>query len=133
LHQLLLGLVQDVLHWLLQYLKPRNLKDQFHNRFTSEPSYPGLLRFSEPFDSMKNGSWEGEEIRGIIRTRAVNCAPMLDCSQDAWITAAETASDVMVMGAVRALCEYSLLVSQQNHSDLSLAALDDALKRSYKQ
>jgi len=38
----------------------------------------------------------------------------------------------MVMGAVRALCEFSLLVSQQNHSDLSLAALDDALKRFYK-
>jgi hypothetical protein len=30
---------------------------------------------------------------------------------------------------VRALCEFSLLVSQQNHSDLSLTALDYALKR----
>jgi hypothetical protein len=38
----------------------------------------------------------------------------------------------MVMGAVRALCEFSLLVSQQNHSDLSLTALDNALKRFYK-
>jgi hypothetical protein len=35
----------------------------------------------------------------------------------------------MVMGAVWALCEFSLLVSQQNHSDLSLNALDDALKQ----
>jgi len=59
----------------------------------------------------------------------VNCAPILDCSQDAGKTVAETASDEMVMGAVRALCEFSLLFSQQNHSDLSLAALDDALKR----
>ena len=41
----------------------------------------------------------------------------------------ETASDEMVMGAVQALCEFSLLVSQQNHSDLSLAALDNALKQ----
>jgi len=81
---------------------------------------------------MKSGSWQGKEIRGMIRTLAVNCAPILDCSQDARKTAAETASDEMVMGAVRALCEFSLLVSQQNHSDLSLAALDDALKRFYK-
>jgi len=44
----------------------------------------------------------------------------------------ETASDDMVMGAVRALCVFSLLVSQQNHCELSLTALDDALKRFYK-
>jgi hypothetical protein len=34
LHQLLLGLVKDLLHWLLKYLEARNLKDQFDNRFT---------------------------------------------------------------------------------------------------
>jgi len=45
---------------------------------------------------------------------------------------AETASDEMVMGAVWALCEFSRHVSQQNHSDLSLTALDDALKRFFK-
>jgi len=68
----------------------------------------------------------------MIRTLAVNCAPILFCSKDDLKTVAETASDKMVMGAVRALCEFSLLVSQQNHSDLSLKALDDALKRFYK-
>jgi len=36
-HQLLLGLVKDLLHWLLKYLKARDLKDQFDNRFTSVP------------------------------------------------------------------------------------------------
>jgi hypothetical protein len=132
LHQLLLGLVKDLLHWLLKYLKARNVKDQFDNRFTSVPRYPGLQRFSKPFDLMKSGSWQGKEIRGMIRTLAVNCAPILDCSKDDGKTPAETASDEMVMGAVRALCEFSLLVSQQNHSDLSLTALDDALKRFYK-
>jgi len=81
---------------------------------------------------MKSGSLQGKEIRGMIRTLAVNCIPILDCSQDTRKTAAETASDEMVMGAVWALCEFSLLVSQQNHSNLSLAALDDALKRCYK-
>ena len=33
---------------------------------------------------------------------------------------------------MRALCEFSLLVSQQTQSDLSLTALHDALKRFYK-
>jgi hypothetical protein len=68
----------------------------------------------------------------MIRTLAVNCAPILDCSKDDGKTAAENAFNEMVMGAVRALCEFSLLVSQQNHSDLSLTALDDALKRFYQ-
>jgi hypothetical protein len=35
------------------------------------------------------------------------------------------------MEAVRALCEFSLLVSQQNYSDLSLTALGDTLKQFY--
>jgi len=68
----------------------------------------------------------------MIRTLAVNGAPIHVCSKDDGKTAAETVSDEMVMGAVRALCEFSLLVSQQNHSDLSLKALDDALKRFYQ-
>jgi len=128
LHHLLLRLVEDLLNWLLKYLKARNVKDEFDNRLTSVSRYPGLQRFSEPFDSMKSSSWQGKEIRGMIRTLSVNCAPILDCSKDDGKTAVETASDEMVMGAVRALCEFSLLVSQQNHSDLSLTALDDARK-----
>jgi len=68
----------------------------------------------------------------MIRSLAVNCAAILDCSKDDGKTATENASDEMVMGAVRALCEFSLLVSQQNHSDLSLKALEDALKRFYQ-
>jgi hypothetical protein len=31
LHQLLLDLVKDLLHWLLKYLQARNVKDQFEN------------------------------------------------------------------------------------------------------
>jgi hypothetical protein len=117
---------------VLKYLKARKVKDQFNNRFTSVPRYPGLQHFSNPFDSLKSGTWQGKEICGIIRTLAVDCAPMLVSSSDNGETAAETASDEMVMGAVRAFCEFSLLVSRQNHSDLSLKALDDTLKRFYQ-
>jgi len=81
---------------------------------------------------MKRSCWQGKEIQGIIRRLAVTRAPILDCSQDAGKTEAETASDDMVIRAVWALSEFSLLVSQQNHSNLSLAALDGAPKRFYK-
>jgi hypothetical protein len=129
LHQLLLGLVKDLLHWLLQYLKAGNVKDQFGNRFTSVPCHPSLQHFTIPFNSLKSSTWQGKEIRGMIRTQVVNCAPILACFQDAGKTAAETASDEMVMGTVRPFCEFSLLVSRQNHMDVSLKALEDSLKR----
>jgi len=41
LYLLLLGLVQNLLHWLLKYLKARNVKDQFDNQFTMAPRYSG--------------------------------------------------------------------------------------------
>jgi len=68
----------------------------------------------------------------MIRTLLVNCATINESSQDARKTAAETASDEIVMGAVQALCDFSLPVSQQNHSDLSLTAQNDELKRFHK-
>jgi len=81
---------------------------------------------------LKSGSYKGKETLGMISTLAVNCTPISDCSQDARKTAAETASDEMLMGAVWALCEFSLLVSQQNHSNLSFTALDDELEPFYE-
>jgi len=129
LRQLLLGLVKDLLHRLLIYLKGRQVKEQFDNRFTLVPQYPCLQHFSQPFNSLKSGTWQGKEIRGMIRTLAVNCALILVCSEDDRKTAAETPSDEMVMGAKLALCAISRLVSQQNPSDRSLTALDDAPKR----
>jgi len=68
----------------------------------------------------------------MIRTLAMNCAPIRDSFKDDGKTAAEHVSDEMVMAAVPALCEFSLLVRQQNHSDISLKELDDALKRFYQ-
>jgi len=92
------------LHWHLKYLKARNVKDQFDNRFTSVPQYPSLQHCSKPFDSWKSSTWQGKEICGMIRTLAVNCAPNLDCSKVDWKTAVDNAADEMVIGAVWALC-----------------------------
>jgi hypothetical protein len=68
----------------------------------------------------------------MIRTLVVNCAPILDCSKDEGKIAAEHTSDEVVLGAVRALCDYSLLVSQQNGSDVFLKARDSSLKTFYQ-
>jgi len=78
---------------------------------------------------MKSSSWQGNDLWGMIRTPAVNCATIPDCSKDYRITVVDTTSDEMGMGAVRALCEFSVLVCQQNHSNLTLPALDNALKQ----
>jgi len=68
----------------------------------------------------------------MIRTLAVNCAPILDCPKDDRKTVSENAFDEMVMGAVWPLCQFSIVVSQENHSDLSLKALDNTLKQFYQ-
>jgi hypothetical protein len=81
---------------------------------------------------LTSGTWQGKEIRGMIRTLVGNCSPIVVCSKDDRKTVAETVSNEMVMGAARALCKFSLIVSQQNHSDLSLNALGDSLKRFYQ-
>jgi hypothetical protein len=56
LYQWLLGLVKDLLHWLLKYLEAGNVKNQFDNQFTSVPQYTGLQHLSKPFDSMTSSS-----------------------------------------------------------------------------
>jgi hypothetical protein len=45
---LLLSKVRLWMHWLLKYLKARNVKHQFDNQFTLGPQYPVLLLFSKP-------------------------------------------------------------------------------------
>jgi len=50
IHQLLLGLANDLLQRLLKYLKPRNVMDQFDNQFTSVLRYPSLQHFLNAFD-----------------------------------------------------------------------------------
>ena len=62
----------------------------------------------------------------------MNYGPILYCSKDDGETVVETASDEMVTGAVRALCQFSLLASKQSYSDLSLKTLDDELKQFYQ-
>jgi len=132
LHQLLLGLVKDLLHWLLKYLKAGDVKNQHDNLFPFAASCPALQLFTKPFDSMKSSFWQGTEIQGMIRTLVVNCAPIFDSSKDIWKTCVERASDRMVLRSACALCEFSLLISQHNHFDHSLSALDSGLKRFFK-
>jgi len=63
---------------------------------------------------------------------AANCVSILVCSKNDGNSAVETASNEMLMGAVRVFCEFSLLVRQQNQSALSLKDQADALQRFYQ-
>ena len=56
LYQLYPGIVKDLYKWVEEYMKMRGLKAEFDARFTSVPHYPNLLRFSKPFDALKNGT-----------------------------------------------------------------------------
>jgi hypothetical protein len=102
---------------------------EFDAEVTSVQQYPHLQHFSNPFNLLQIVSWQGKEIRRNIRTLALNWAPSLDCPKDDGETAAETASDSMMMEVGQASCEFSVLVCQQSHSDLSFTTKDDALKQ----
>jgi len=114
---------------MLKYLTVRNVKDQLDNQLTLEMCYFGLQLFSEPFNLFKSESSQGIEIWGIIRLQAVNYTSILINSNDDRESAAETPSDEMIMGVVHTQCEFSLLVSQPTHSDLSLKELYSTLKQ----
>jgi len=113
LHQLLIALVKELLHWLLKYLNARNVKNQCDNRFTSVPRYPCLQHFSQSFDSLNSATWQGNEIPGMIRTLAVNCTPILNYPKDDGNIEAGNSSDEIVMGVLRTLYELSLLVTNK--------------------
>jgi hypothetical protein len=68
----------------------------------------------------------------MIRTLAVSCTLIYHSPEEDMKTAVDTASDEIVMGAVWASSEFSLYVSQQNHSNVSLTALDNVLTRCAK-
>jgi len=61
----------------------------------------------------------------------MDCATIPTCSKDNSKTADDTVSNNMVM-VVHTVCEFSLLVSHQNHSDVSIKVLNDELKWFYK-
>jgi len=95
------------------------------------PQHAGFQHFAKPFDSLSSGTWQGNDISGTVRTLPVNYPPSLCLLQDDRKTAAANASNGMVMGAVLLLCEFSQLVNQLNHTNLSLTALDNAQKLFY--
>ena len=105
LHQLLLGWVKDLMHWLLKYLTRSNVKDLYDNQFTSAPQYPYPQYFCIPFDLMSSSSWQVKLIRGIIGTLAVNCDTIPNCSKDDRKTALDTTPNEMVLGAKSGFCE----------------------------
>jgi hypothetical protein len=81
------------------------------------PRYPSHQHFSKPIHSFKTGIQLGKEIWGIIRTLAVNGTSILVCSMNDGKSVAQLTSDEIVMGAEWVFCGFSVLVSQQTHSN----------------
>jgi len=57
LHHLLLGFVKVLLNRVFDYLKVRNLNNQFDNRLISVPQYLDLLHISKQLNATETGSW----------------------------------------------------------------------------
>jgi hypothetical protein len=64
-----------------------------------------------------------------MRKLATNLASITDFSKNYSKTVNDAACDEMSTVAVHALCENSLLLSQQNHSDVFIILLDEVLKQ----
>ena len=131
LHQLYLGIVKDLFEWVTEYMRTRGMKTEFDARLTSVPHYPKMLRFSKPFDALKKGTWQGKEIREMLRSLGAVCAPLLS-SDTPEKNPTERTSDVEVMKTIRALVEFALLSRQRAHSTISLRYLQEALERFYR-
>ena len=89
----------------------RGLKAEFDARLTSVPHYSNMLRFSKPFDVLKNGTWEGKDIRKMVQSLGAVGAPLLS-SDVRGKTPSEHASDIEVMKTIRVLVEFTLLSRQ---------------------
>lgn len=68
-------------------------------------------------------------ISGMIQSLTVSCTPIHFCSKDDGKAASEIACDEMLIIAVQVLCKFTVLVSQQSHSDQSLNGLDTSQMR----
>jgi hypothetical protein len=66
-----------------------------------------------------------------MNTLVIKCDVALDSKNDNENIVVEITSNEMVMCAVPALSEFSPHVSQENHSDISLKAQNDALLQIY--
>ena len=119
LHQLYLGIVKDLFEWVTEYMNMRALKAEFDAWFTSVPHYPNMLHFSKPFVALKNGTWQGKEIRMMVRSLGAVCALLLS-SDVQGMTPLERAADVEGMKTIRALVEFTLLSGLRAHSLISL-------------
>ena len=123
--------MKELFEWVTKYMKMRGLKAEFDARFTSVPHYRNMLRFRKPFDALKNGTWQGKEIREIVRRLGAVCAPLLS-SDVRGKTPSERPSDIDMMMPIRALVEFTLLSGLRAYSQISLKYLVKALERYYR-
>jgi len=62
----------------------------------------------------------------------VNCTPILVYFSNNWKTAAEMASDEIIIDSAQKICDFPLLTCLQSYCDISLTALENVLKLWYQ-
>ena len=109
----------------------QGMKEEFDARFTSVPHYPNMLHFSKPFEALKNSTWQGKEIREMVRSLGAVYAPLLSSDMPEK-TPLEWASEIEVMKTIQALVKFALLSWLRAHSLISLKYLVEALEWYYR-
>jgi hypothetical protein len=134
LHQFLLGLVKHVMEWLIWHLKDVKLLSRFDKRFKSIPPYPGFYPFRRSYSEVS--SWQGKEIRTMLRFLVAAVGPLLTpyttTTNSRHLRKDHNPDSITVLRCTRALTELVLVLSQYNHSDVTLQYLQKTLKTFYK-
>jgi len=103
-------------------------RNNFPNWFTYVPQYPGLQCYFTRFNSCKSHFRQGNFIRAMIRSEAVELTPILENWMDNSKTMKEWVPHNLLLGTLGTSCYLAALVSQHNFSNLSLRARNNSLE-----
>jgi len=126
------GLCLEPYYWPLNGMKAQDFMNQFDNYLTSAPHYASLQCVLKPCDSLKSTVLQWNTFNRKIKWLAVNCTRIVVCSYVEQKHVVELAFDNIIIEEVYALCKFALLVSHQNHINLSVELLDDPVMNLYQ-
>ena len=98
---------------LVGYLPKRKILGQINQCFKSIPPSPGFQLFKRSYEEI--GSWQGKEIRTMMRFSLAVLGPILiDLARSGELEEAQ------VLACVRSIIQFHLVLGQHSHSDYTL-------------
>ena len=125
LHLLHLGILKTMMDWLVGYLRKWKILGRFNERFKSILPYQGFQPFKRGYEEIS--SWQGKEIRTMMRFLLAVLDPILIDG----VRSSES-EEAQVLGCVRSIIEFHLVLGQCSHSDYTLGLLDNRLAIFYR-